>query len=74
MKRNDKTSLLATATAELNQKLRELDTDLIKAMQERNQPNKVGANVKRASHIRLTMKMIKSELTRRESQPEQAQE
>lgn len=74
MKRNDKTSLLATETADLNKKLRELDVELIKAMQERNQPNKAGANVKRASQIRLTMKMIKSELTRRESQPEQAQE
>jgi hypothetical protein len=74
MKRNDKSSLLAAATAELNQKLHELDVELIKAMQERNQPNKAGANVKKASHIRRTMKMIKSELTRRESQLEQAQE
>jgi hypothetical protein len=74
MKRNDKTSLLATSTLDLQQKLRAQDAELIKAMQERNQPNKVGVDVKRASRIRLEMKMIKSELTRRENQPEEAQE
>ncbi len=74
MKRNDKTTLLQLAQAELTKRQQEMQVELMKAMQERNLPNKTGMDVKRASRLRAEIKMIKAELTRRAGQPEQAQE
>lgn len=74
MKRNDKTTLLAKSSPEMLTHLSQQDAELIKAMQERNLPNRTGADVKRAARIRAEIKMIKAELRRRELQPEQVQE
>ena len=70
MKRNEKTQLLAKSTADLRTDLAQRDIELMKAMQERNLPNRTGLDVKRASRIRTEMKMIKTELHRRTLQGE----
>lgn len=74
MKRNDITKLLSQSTQELMTALKTQSDELIRAMQERNLPNRTGQDVKRASRIRTEMKMIKAELSRRELQPQEVQE
>lgn len=66
MKRDDKQALLALSTAELNQKLRELEAQLVKARQERHLQDKSEVDIKRAYKLRKQIKMIKAETHRRE--------
>lgn len=74
MKRNDKTQLLAQSSQELRDTFAKREVELLKAMQERNLPNRAGADVKKANRIRTEIKMIKTELRKRELQAEEVQE
>lgn len=69
MKRDDKKALLALPEEQLRTKVRELGVDLLKARQERYVQDRSEVNVKRGFVLREQIKMIKSELRRRELAP-----
>ena len=66
MKRDDRQALLSLGLEDLNQKLRELEVELIKARQERLLQDRSQVDIKRAYKVRKQMKMIKAELRRRD--------
>lgn len=72
MKRTDIQELLSKSTPELQEKVAELQAELVKARQERFMQDKTDVDVKRAYKVRKQIKMVKAELTRREIEAAQA--
>ena len=66
MKSNDRKQLLGSAVEDLQKKLQELQVQLVKASQERYLQDRTQLDVKQAYKLRKQIKLIKTELRRRE--------
>lgn len=66
MKRDQKQELLTLTVAELKVKLQQLQADLIRNRQERRLQDRAEIDVKAAYKTQQVIKMIKTELRRRE--------
>lgn len=66
MKRDDKKKLLAGSQEELQKTLRDLQAQLIKARQEKFLQDRTQVDIRMAYKLRDQIKMIKTELRRRE--------
>jgi hypothetical protein len=66
MKRDDKKKLLSGSQEELQKSLRDLQAQLIKARQEKFLQDRTQVDIRMAYKLRDQIKMIKTELRRRE--------
>ncbi len=66
MKREDRQALLALGQPELRTKLFDLQSELIRARQERLLQDRTQVDIKHAYKVRKQIKMIKAELRRRD--------
>lgn len=71
MKRDKKQELLALATGEMQQRLNELQATLVRARQERRLQDRKEVDVRAAYKTQQEIKMIKTELRRREIEAKQ---